>query len=150
MPCSWLACQLIKTPLYKQLSHWGRSILSRSSVGCATQDPVQDSCSRAQPAWGLPPPWDAFVLMWWLAVSTNGDRKCHALHEIPSSFCFPEACLWKKPAPKAKQRRSLRFPILNPSSCSLLLWANSLNAFISLNVSLVSWVTCGDHPELVC
>lgn len=50
---------------------------------------------------------------------------------------------------RQKQRRPLKFPILNRSSCSQLLWASLFNVFISLNVSLGDWVTCGDHPELV-
>lgn len=86
---------------------------------CVPRNPAQDPCSETRArSVGLPLPQYAFLLMWWLAFLINGYRKCRALHGIPSSFCFPEACLWKKPAPEAKQRRSLKIPIFYPSSCS--------------------------------
>lgn len=111
MLCSWLTCQLRKNPpLYKQLSHSRCWVLSWSSMWMFSTKP-----SPGPLLWN---PGQAFLLIWWLAFLINDYRRCWALHGLPSSFCFPETCLWKKPAPEAKQRRSLKFPTLYPSSYS--------------------------------
>lgn len=120
MLCSWLTCQLIKNASvqaavsFKTLNPF---MVVNTNVFHRTQ-PRTLALNRWPRVWASPLPWYAFLLIWWLAFLINGHRKCWALHGIPSSSCFPEAWLWKKPAPEAKQRRSLKFPILCPSSCS--------------------------------
>lgn len=52
---------------------------------CVPRSPAQDPCSKtlAQSV-GLPLPWYAFLLMWWLAFLINGYRKCRVLHGVLS------------------------------------------------------------------
>ena len=153
MLCSWLTCQLIKNASVQAAVSF-KTLNPFTAVNMNVFHGTQPRTLALKPwprVWASPLPWYAFLLMWWLAFLINGYRKRRALHGIPSSFCFPEACLWKKPAPEAKQRRLLKFPIFYPSSCSWLLWANSFNVFfLSLSVSLVSSVTCSNHSELLC